>query len=379
MNLIMSDAARAELFAYQAQQAEMNNITISALSSRFSVQPAVQQRFENASKESHDFLQKANSIGVTEQKGEKVLLDTTGPVARTNSSYDGTNRRNPLNVVDMKARRYECEQVNYDTFISYPQLDMWAGHPDFQLRVSRQIARQVALDRIMTGFNGTHHAEVSDIKKHPRLEDVNKGWLQDIRDQAPQRVMKDVMLTARNMDNSVAYTGRYANPDALVQDARSSLLDEWHKDADDLVVIMGRNLFNSLRLPVLNSMSMQNPNAELLAGQLIVSTRTIGGLDVYLAPFFPAQSMLITSFSNLSVYWQKGSMRRLMKDEPEYNRIAIYQSVNDCYVVEDHGKCALIENISFAEYDHDAPDWYREDIKALSAQAEDKDAGEEED
>ncbi len=64
----------------------------------------------------------------------------------------------------MKARRYECEQVNYDTFISYPQLDMWAGHPDFQLRVSRQIARQVALDRIMTGFNGTHHAEVSDIK-----------------------------------------------------------------------------------------------------------------------------------------------------------------------------------------------------------------------
>ncbi|WP_434082112.1 hypothetical protein [Escherichia coli] len=29
----------------------------------------------------------------------------------------------------------------------------------------------------------------------------------------------------------------------MVQDARSSLLDEWHKEADDLVVIMGRNLF----------------------------------------------------------------------------------------------------------------------------------------
>lgn len=62
----------------------MNNITISALSSRFSVQPAVQQRFENASKESHDFLQKANSIGVTEQKGEKVLLTPPGRLrART--------------------------------------------------------------------------------------------------------------------------------------------------------------------------------------------------------------------------------------------------------------------------------------------------------
>ena len=88
-------------------------------------------------------------------------------------------------------------------------------------------------------------------------------------------------------------------------DARSSLLDEWHKDADDLVVIMGRNLFNSLRLPVLNSISMQNANAELFAGQLIVSTRTIGGLDVPCA-IFPGSVMLITSFSNLSVYWQKG-------------------------------------------------------------------------
>jgi len=55
-----------------------------------------------------------------------------------------------------------------------------------------------------------------------------------------------------------------------------------HKEADDLVVIMGRNLFNSLRLPVLNSISGQNPNAELLAGQLILSSRTIRGLGVSL-------------------------------------------------------------------------------------------------
>lgn len=92
------------------------------------------------------------------------------------------------------------------------------------------------------------------------------GWLEHIRTNASARVMNDVTLTSRNMDNTVAHAGKYANADALVQDARSSLLDEWHKEADDLVVIMGRNLFNSLRLPVLNSISYQNPNAELLAG-----------------------------------------------------------------------------------------------------------------
>ncbi|ENB28286.1 p2 family Phage major capsid protein [Escherichia coli BCE030_MS-09] len=40
-----------------------------------------------------------------------------------------------------------------------------------------------------------------------------------------------VTLTSRNMDNTVAHAGKYANADALVQDARSSLLDEWHKEA----------------------------------------------------------------------------------------------------------------------------------------------------
>ncbi|ENZ9653619.1 P2 family phage major capsid protein, partial [Escherichia coli] len=273
-------------------------------------EPAVPQRFENASKESTEFTKRINVIGVTDQKGEKILPDTTGPIARTNSSYDGIKRRNPNNVIDMKSRQYQCEQVNYDTFISYPQLDTWAAHSDFQSRISTQIARQVALDRIMIGFNGTSHAYESDFHTNKLLQDVNVGWLEHIRTDASERVMNDVTLTSRNMDNTVAHAGKYANADALVQDARSSLLDEWHKEADDLVVIMGRNLFNSLRLPVLNSISGQNPNAELLAGQLILSSRTIGGLGVFLAPFFPDATMLITSFNNLSIYWQKGSMRR---------------------------------------------------------------------
>ncbi|EGK3623846.1 P2 family phage major capsid protein, partial [Escherichia coli] len=113
MNLVMSDNARNKLGCYMTQQASLNNIPVSALVSRFTVNPSVQQRFENASKESTEFTKRINVIGVTDQKGEKVLLDTTGPIARTNTSYDGTDRRNPINAVDMKARQYQCEQVNY--------------------------------------------------------------------------------------------------------------------------------------------------------------------------------------------------------------------------------------------------------------------------
>lgn len=71
MNLVMSDITRNKLGRYMAQQASLNNIPVSALVSRFTVEPAVQQRFENASKESTEFTKRINVIGVTDQKGEK--------------------------------------------------------------------------------------------------------------------------------------------------------------------------------------------------------------------------------------------------------------------------------------------------------------------
>lgn len=349
MTIVLSGNTRTQLELYMQRQAQLSGVTVSNLTKRYSVDPSVQQRLENAAKESTELTQKINVIGVDDQEGDKVLVDTTGPIARTNSSSDGVKRRNPVSPHELAARRYRCEQVNYDTFISYSQLDAWSAHADFQARVSQQIARQIALDRIMIGFNGTTHALISDFAANPLLQDVNTGWMEQIRKHAAARVMSDVTISTRDMDNKVTAKGQYGNPDALVQDVRSSLLDEWHKDAPDLVVLMGRDLFNTLRLPLINAMSTTNPNTELMAGQLIISSRFIGGLPVYLAPFFPKDAMLITSFSNLSIYFQKGSLRRLMKEEPEYNRIATYQSMNDAYVVEDYGKSALIQGIKFAD------------------------------
>ena len=68
MNLVMSDITRNKLGCYMAQQASLNNIPVSALVSRFTVEPSVQQRFENASKESTEFTKRINVIGVTDQK-----------------------------------------------------------------------------------------------------------------------------------------------------------------------------------------------------------------------------------------------------------------------------------------------------------------------
>ena len=66
-------------------------------------------------------------------------------------------------------------------------------------------------------------------------------------------------------------------------------------------------------------------------------------------PFFPDGSMFITSWENLSIYWQEGAHRRRIVEEPEYNRVSTYSSSNDAYVVEDYGFGCLIEGITAAE------------------------------
>lgn len=360
--LTLSREGRSNLEAYLARQAELAETNVERLGKTFSVDPAVHQKMENAIKESDELLKRTNSIGVDDQEGEKVLVNTSGPIASTNSTSDGVKRRNPADVSDLASRRYRCEQVNYDTFISYAQIDAWSSQKNFQQLLSAQITRQIALDRIMIGFNGESHAIISDRSANPKLQDVNTGWLKHIRAHATTRVVKAMTLTRRDHENKLVAKGDYGNADAMVNDIRSSVLDEWHKDAQDLVVVMGRNLFNTLRLPMINAISTTNPNTELVAGQLITASRTIGALPTFFAPYFPDDAMLITSFSNLSVYFQKGSLRRFIREEPEYNRIATYQSMNDCYVVEDYGKCALIEGISFAGEDP-------EDKKEAEAQA----------
>lgn len=132
-------------------------------------------------------------------------------------------------------------------------------------------------------------------------------------------------------------------------DAKNSLMDEWHKRNPDNVVILAGDLLTTSNFPAINAMSQTNPNTEMLAGQLIVAQERVGNMPTFIAPFFPVNGILITPFKNLSIYYQRGGLRRTIKEEPEYNRVATYQSSNDDFVVEDYGNVAFIDGITFAQ------------------------------
>jgi P2 family phage major capsid protein len=135
----------------------------------------------------------------------------------------------------------------------------------------------------------------------------------------------------------------YTNIDALVTDAIETM-DEWHRDDTDLVVIVGRDLVSDRFLNVINAAGDRATEMEA-RNRILTLPKQVGGKTAVLVPFFPANAILITKLENLSIYVQNGSRRRTIREEPEFDQVADYQSVNESYVVEDYGCSVLIENI----------------------------------
>ncbi|MDR3300888.1 MAG: phage major capsid protein, P2 family [Candidatus Accumulibacter sp.] len=335
----MRNPTRQKYNAYLTRLAALNHVG-SAIE-KFNVDSSIQQTLETKIQESSDFLTQVNNIGVTEQSGQKVGLGIGSTIASTTDTTAAD--RVPSDPTTLDGQGYFCAQTNFDTVVKYAKLDAWAKFPDFQVRLRDAILRRQALDVMTIGFNGTSRAATSDRDANPLLQDVNIGWLQRIREDAPERRMVEV-VGGSNAINVYA-GGDYENLDALVFDLVNELIDPWYREDTNLVTILGRALFADKYFPLINA---PNPPTEKIAADLIVSQKRVGGLQAVRAPYFPPDALLITRLDNLSRYYQEGARRRALIDNPKRDQIENYESSNDAYVVEDYGLAALAENINTA-------------------------------
>lgn len=334
----MRKFTRQKYNAYVSRIALVNGVE--SATEKFTVTPSVQQKLIDKQQESIDFLSKINFIPVTEKSAEILGLSVTATIAgRTATSAPGTPRQ-PSDPTGMDGRTYECKKTNFDTFVSYDKLDTWAKFPDFQARLANHVALAQARDRIRIGFNGTSAAPNTDRAAHPNLEDVNIGWLQKLRTEKPAAVLDEVVAASGKVTYGAG--GDYIDLDAIAWDARETLIPVEKKDDPDLVCIISNDLLHDKYFGLVNSdLDPQNKRAR----DELLKTKTLGGMPPFVAPFFPAGTMFITTFANLSLYQQEEGNRRNIKDEPEYDRITDYQSSNDAYVIEDIDLAALVENI----------------------------------
>lgn len=336
----MRNDTRLLYSAFVAAIAELNGVASAA--EKFTVSPTIQQRLETRMQDTSSFLQAINIVGVDEQSGSKVGLGIGSTIAsRTDTTAQD---RAPADPTTLDESGYTCKQTNFDTYITYAKLDMWAKFPDFQTRIRDAILQRAALDRIMIGWNGTSAAATTNRTTNPLLQDVNIGWVQKVRTDAPSKIMSDGASTGSNAIKIGTTGADYANLDALVYDLVSNVIAPWYREDPGLRVILGRDLMADKYFPLVNA---SQPATEILAADLVISQKRVGGLQAVTVPFFPPNALMITRLDNLSLYYQNGSRRRTVVDNAKRDRIENYESSNDAYVVEDYDVVSIAENITF--------------------------------
>ncbi|MDR6144940.1 P2 family phage major capsid protein [Sphingomonas sp. SORGH_AS870] len=350
----MLNGTRTKYDQYTQQIGKLNGVTDP--SRTFTVAPAVAQTLRAKLQASSDFLSRINIIPVVAQEGDKVGVGVKGTIASRTDTR--TKDRAPRYPGDLTESTYRCEKTDFDTLIRYETLDAWAHQPNFQPLIRDAIVNAKAMDIITIGFNGVSVALTTDPVANPLLQDVNKGWLQHIREDSPERHMAGAALkkevrdatTGRVTTPGAIYVGPgtvgtevdYVNLDALVFDG-IELLHENYREDTDLVVIVGRELVHDKYFKIVNAAG--DRATEQLARDVLLSDKKIGGLQAVRVPKFPKNALLITTLANLSVYEQIGTERRKIEDNAKRDQIENYESVNHAYVVEDSGKAALIEAI----------------------------------
>ncbi|OVE50615.1 P2 family phage major capsid protein [Chromobacterium violaceum] len=292
--------------------------------------PKAAQARINALKAKSRLLSAINVLGVAEITGRSQNFDIAGTLAATVD----TNRhaRRPAQQTWQPAQ-YLCQQTNFDAAFDYATLDAWMSETLdqtlFEARARQKLERRILLDRVMIGFRGTVRAKDSDREQHPQLQDVNIGWLQQIREQAPTACLERVRVGADQ---------RFRSLHRLVRHAVNHLIAPTWRDDPLLVALVGADL-----LP--DAVCESNEPGD----DLVFHKQRVGGLQAATAAFFPGDSILITRLDNLSLYFNHHAMRYRYQEEPSINSVLFYHSSEDAYVVENLAACALIEDVEIVD------------------------------
>lgn len=315
---------------------------VGAVDKAFAATPSVEQTLMDKIVLSSGFLQRINVIGVDELKGEKILGSVSGVLGKRTDT--GAGDRQTVDAANLDANAYECVKTEYDVHLGYATIDAWAKFPDFADRFLNYVRRAIALSRIKVGFHGTAAAAVTNPAVNTMGEDVNVGWFQSLRAYNASAQLMTEGGTAGQIRLGAGDGGAnlpdYVNLDGLVYDVLQ-LIGEEHRDGDDLVALMGRELIAFDKTQLYTAQGATPTEKERIEANAV--TRTYGGLPTYTVPFMPARGLLVTSFDNLSLYFQRGHVRQKIEDNAKRDRVEHYNTMNEAYVVEDLEKAGAIE------------------------------------
>lgn len=328
----MNTQARLAFKTMQARLAK--NYGVESVGESFTVLPTMEQTLQDAIVEQSTFLPKINVLTVDDLEGQNVLGSASGPASgRTDTSVDG-KERTPKNLLGLAAREYKLHKTDSDVYMLYATMDAWAKFPDLAERYARYVQERMANDREIIGWYGTSAAADTDLDANPMLQDVNKGWIQYVKEKAVANILTTGAKQAGEI--RIGAGGDFINLDHAVVDMLEGIPSYLRKG---LVALIGSELVGKEKSALAVAQG-QTPTEKVLTAS---SLSTFGGLPWETPSNFPSRGLVITSLDNLSIYVQSGSWRRQIMDNPKKDRVEDYNSRNEGYVVETPEKFVAVD------------------------------------
>lgn len=305
----------------------------------FSASVPMAQKLNDAIQDSSDFLKKISIIPQEDIKGEVDTMVIPTTLAKRTNVAEGD--REPTMDPDLSERTWECKFTEFDVGITYIKLDQWARFKDFAQRYMNAIYLRIALDRIMIGWHGTSAAAATDRDANPNLEDVNTGWLFDLKTNNAGHYVTEGDVEAGKIQ--IGETGDYQNLHQLVYDV-GTLIEDKDRTGQE-VAIIGRGLVAK----DMNKVLAKHGETPTEMAHFDILSQSFGGYKSVMVPNFPEYGVLVSDLANLQLYWQLSSLRRKAEDQPKKNRVVDFISQNECYRIGNLDGAAAIEaeNVKF--------------------------------
>ena len=313
----------SERFAREVLSALAQGYSVPSVGEHFAIEPSVAQRLNDKIVEQSTFLPRINIVPVDELVGENLLGYAKEPVtSRTDTS--GNGERKPKDVLGLGKYAYQLHKTDSDVAIRYNTIDVWAKFPDLADRYARYVQERIAADRELIGWYGERAVATTDLAANPLMQDVNKGWLQYMRDNLPANILNEGEHAG---EIRIGTGGDYSCLDVAINDMVEGIPYYLQKD---LVALIGRDLIVRERAMLFEA--VQGTPTEKTAMDSF--SQKYGGLPWETPSFFPARGLVITPLANLSLYHQDTSWRRKIEDNAKKDQYEDYLSRNEGYVVE---------------------------------------------
>lgn len=303
----------------------------------FNVVPRVEQSIEDKIMQSNAFLSQVNNTPVKEIKGDILGfgVPTTVTKRTTTANAQGSKRR-PVDPTGLVDRSYECFEVEQDTCITWNKIDQWAHLSDFYQRYRNQVMFAQARDRLLVMWHGQANVADTDPTTHTLLQDVNKGFFQFMIEECPENVVgidASGAVVPIKIDPTAA-DADFRNLNQLAYYLRYEKLHRLYQNRTSLRILIGDELTITENVELLGNDQHTKPT-ERRAVEDLLQKQTFGETLRVKSDEFPRRGIFLTELSNLSRYYQKGSMRRkLMEDDHEKKGLVEYLFEREDYVIE---------------------------------------------